>query len=105
MVRYTDDNVFCFQYEQEAKHFYQLLQERLGKFGLEISFEKSKIIPFGRNIWKKYKDDKDDENKPGSGRVTKPETFDFLGFTHYCSQSLNGKFLVAMLGCEQGNGV
>ncbi|MEG6523029.1 group II intron reverse transcriptase/maturase [Desulfotomaculum sp. 1211_IL3151] len=94
MVRYADDNVFCFQYEQEAKHFYQLLQERLGKFGLEISLEKSKIIPFGRNIWKKYKDEKDDENKPGSGRVTKPETFDFLGFTHYCSQSLNGKFRV-----------
>lgn len=88
MVRYADDNIFCFKYEEEAKAFYRALPERLGKFGLELSAEKSKIIAFGRNAGKK---DGDDSGTSGSG---KPETFDFLGFKHYCSKSRKGKFRV-----------
>lgn len=82
MVRYADDFVCCFQYESEARAFYRLLTKRLAKFNLNIALDKSKIIEFGlfasRNVKKQ-------------GR-NKPETFDFLGFTHYCGQSRNGKF-------------
>ena len=83
MVRYADDNVFCFEREDEARAFYKALSTRLNKFGLEISEEKSKIIAFGRKAGKK------DDNGGG-----KPETFDFLGFTHYCSKGNNGRFRV-----------
>ena len=68
MVRYADDFVCLFQYENEAQRFYQLLVERLRKFGLEIAEDKSRILPFGR-----YKGTK--------------ESFDFLGFTHYNATS------------------
>jgi hypothetical protein len=83
MVRYADDHIFCFQHENEAKAFYEEFPKRLGKFGLELSPEKSKIIAFGR------KASMNDDDNDG-----KPETFDFLGFTHYCSKSLKGKFRV-----------
>ena len=88
MVRYADDNTFCFESEEEAIAFYKVLPERLSKFGLEISAEKSKIIAFGRNARNK---DNDDDGPTSGG---KPETFDFLGFKHYCSKSRNGKFRV-----------
>ncbi len=87
MVRYADDNVFCFQFEEEAKAFYEAITERLKQFGLEISKEKSKIIAFGR----KAEETNNDKGGHGGG---KPETFDFLGFTHYCSKDSNGKFRV-----------
>lgn len=45
---YADDFVCLFQYENEAQKFYQLLIERLKKFGLEIAEDKSRILPFGR---------------------------------------------------------
>lgn len=84
MVRYADDFVCCFQDEFEAKDFYLALIKRLDKFNLNIAPEKSKIIEFGlfasRNVRKQGKD--------------KPDTFDFLGFTHYCGKSRNGKFRV-----------
>lgn len=80
MVRYADDFVCCFQHEGEAKRFYNWLQERLGKFNLSIAVGKSKIIRFGQFA-----------ARAAGG---KPETFDFLGFTHYCSKSQNGKFRV-----------
>lgn len=75
MVRYADDFVCLFQYENEAQKFYELLKERLKKFGLEIADDKSKIMPYG-----KYKGTK--------------ETFDFLGFTHYNAKSHWGKYCV-----------
>lgn len=84
IVRYCDDFVCCFQYKEEAKWFYGALKERLAKFGLEIAEEKSKIIQFGRFA-------EADCLKQGK---RKPDTFDFLGFTHYCSKSRNGKFRV-----------
>jgi group II intron reverse transcriptase/maturase len=84
MIRYADDFVCCFQYKDEAELFYLSLKERLGKFGLELAEDKSKIIEFGRFAENNRKD-------KGEG---KPETFDFLGFTHYCSKSRNGWFRV-----------
>lgn len=77
---YADDFVCCFQYRHEAEYFYkELLSNRLGKFNLELAEDKTRLIPFGRFT---------------EQGITKPDTFDFLGFTHYCSKSNNGKFRV-----------
>lgn len=78
IVRYADDFVCFFQYEEEANKFYEVLQKRLKKFGLELAEDKSKIIPFGRFAR---------ENHEGKG-----ETFDFLGFTHINGKTLKGKY-------------
>lgn len=86
MVRYADDYVCCFQYETEARDFYQKLIERLGKYGLEIAEEKTRIVEFGRFA-------KRDRKNQG---LTKPETFQFLGFTFYCSETKIGKFSVKL---------
>jgi group II intron reverse transcriptase/maturase len=83
MVRYADDIVFCFQYENDARNFYEVLKERLAKFGLELSEEKSKIVKFGRFAGK------------DAGR------FDFLGFTAVTSKSRYGKFLTKFLTSEK----
>lgn len=84
MVRYADDFVCCFQYEYDANRFYNALQNRLEKFNLSIAVEKTKIINFGRFA----------EEKCAKQGKKKPDTFDFLGFTHYCSKSRQGKFRV-----------
>ena len=79
LVRYADDFVCCFQYEDEAASFYTALKERLAKFNLEVAEDKTKIIKFGR-----FANEGD----------KKAQTFNFLGFTHYCSKSLMGKFRI-----------
>ena len=84
MVRYCDDFVCCFQYKEDACKFYKALIKRLAKFNLQIAENKSKIIMFGRFA---------EENHKKTGRG-KPETFDFLGFTHYCSKGKQGQFRV-----------
>ncbi len=81
LVRYADDFVVCFENEKEARIFGVALRQRMNKFGLKISEEKSKIIEFGRftcQMAKKY--------------GFKCETFDFLGFTHFCDKTRRGKF-------------
>lgn len=84
IVRYADDFACCFQYQKEAEEFLKSLEDRLEKFGLGLAAEKTKIIEFGRFA-------EGDREKRGMG---KPETFDFLGFTHFCSKSKGGKFRV-----------
>ena len=84
IVRYADDYICCFQNKREAYKFYEVLHKRLGKFGLELAKEKSQIIEFGRFAEQNYK-------SRGKG---KPNTFEFLGFTHYCSKSRYGYFRV-----------
>ena len=84
LVRYADDFVCCFQYRKDAVRFYKALQARLDKFNLQLALNKTKIIEFGRFAR---------ENRKAKG-LGKPETFSFLGFTHYCNQSRNGKFRV-----------
>jgi RNA-directed DNA polymerase len=84
LVRYADDFVGSFLFKEDAEWFYTELQERLVKFGLEIAKNKSKIIEFGRYAGRK-------RQAKGMG---KPETFDFLGFTHYCSQNQWGQYIV-----------
>jgi group II intron reverse transcriptase/maturase len=80
LIRYADDFVVCFQYENDATRFRCELDERLAKFGLEISPEKTKVIEFGPNAESHARE-----------RGGKPETFDFLGFTHYCSRTRDGR--------------
>ena len=75
LVRYADDFIIMFQYENEAKQVHDKLEKRLGKFGLETENEKTRIIPFGR-----YKGTND--------------TFDFLGFMHYNGRTMTGKYTV-----------
>lgn len=81
LIRYADDFVVCFENENEAKVFGVALRQRMGEFGLTISEEKSKIIEFGQCAYQRV------------GKYSrKCETFDFLGFTHFCDRARNGKF-------------
>ena len=81
IIRYADDFVVCFQCKEDATLFRRELDVRLAKFGLEISPEKTKIIEFGPFAQNKA--------KRGGGKAA---TFDFLGFTHYCGRSRNGRY-------------
>ena len=82
MVRYADDFVVGFQHRGEAERFLRELRERLEGFGLELHPDKTRLIEFGRFAAQR-------RSGRGDGR---PETFDFLGFTHYCGQTRRGKF-------------
>ena len=83
IVVYADDFVVCFQHKEDAEFFYERLKRRMGYFGLSLEEEKSRLIEFGRYA---------EENCAKRG--TKPDTFSFLGFTHYCSESRDGRFRV-----------
>src|SRR5216684_176887 len=76
VVRYADDLVVGFQYRTDAERFLQEFRERLAKFGLELHADKTRLIEFGRFAAR-------DRKYRGEG---KPETFTFLGFTHFCGQ-------------------
>ena len=80
LIRYADDFVCCFEKKEEAEWFYKELQERLNKFKLELADDKSKIIMFGKYASAEC-------IKEGNKQ---PDTFDFLGFTHYCSTNKKG---------------
>jgi RNA-directed DNA polymerase len=85
MVRYADDAVLGFQYREDAERFLEQLRERLRKFGLELHPDKTRRIEFGRYAAER-------RNQRGEG---KPETFNFLGFTHICGTNrTTGKFIV-----------
>lgn len=75
-IRYADDFIICFEYEREAKQFYEELKERLNKFNLELEESKSKIIEFGKTNY-------------GNN-----QTFDFLGFTHINGKTRKGYYKV-----------
>jgi len=81
IIRYADDTVMGFQSEWEARKAYEAIIQRFKKFGLAINEEKTKIIEFGRYA-------ETSRRRKGKG---KPETFDFLGFTHYCGKTRKTK--------------
>src|ERR1700747_2236238 len=74
VLRYADDLVVGFEHRTEAELFLEEFRERLAKFGLELHAEKTRQIEFGRFAAR-------DRKRRGDG---KPDTFTFLGFTHYC---------------------
>ncbi len=80
IVRYADDFVMGFQHQYEAKRFLEEMKERFAQYGLEIHGEKTRLIEFGRFA---------EANRMERGEG-KPETFDFLGFTHICSRTQKG---------------
>jgi len=85
VVRYADDLVVGFQSRAEAERFLEEFRARLAKFGLELHADKTRLIEFGRYAA---------QNRKRRGEA-KPETFTFLGFTHYCGRRRgNGSFIL-----------
>lgn len=82
VVRYADDFIVGFQYQSDAEHFLGELRERMRKFSLELHPDKTRLIEFGR-----YADERRRAREKG-----KPETFNFLGFTHICAKTQKGEF-------------
>ncbi len=87
IVRYADDFVVGFEHRHEALQFLEDLQARLREFQLELHPEKTRILEFGRNAAGRRK-------RTGEG---KPESFDFLGFSHFCSKHRSGSFMILRL--------
>jgi RNA-directed DNA polymerase len=85
VIRYADDTILGFQYKRDADSLLKLLESRLAGFSLSLHPAKTRLLQFGR-----YAQERRAKNGKG-----KPETFDFLGFTHYCSRAIkNGWFKV-----------
>ncbi len=84
IVRFADDFVVGFERKEEATKFLEDLRARLARFNLEVHPDKTRLIEFGRFAA---------SNRAMRGQG-KPDTFDFLGFTHYCSQTFKGHFVV-----------
>ena len=84
IVRYADDFIVGFQYENDARRFLDEMRARLQEFSLSLNTEKSRLIEFGRFA-------ADNRKRRGLG---KPETFNFLGFTFICSTTRQGKFQI-----------
>src|SRR5215469_14687535 len=86
VVRYADDTIVGFQHRRDAERFLRDLKDRLAQFALSLHPEKTRLIEFGAFAAER-------RQKRGEG---KPETFDFLGFTHYCGTRNDGT------GCQVG---
>jgi group II intron reverse transcriptase/maturase len=84
VVRYADDFIVGFEHRSDAERFLAELAERLRQFALELHPDKTRLIEFGPFA-------ATDRKRRGQG---KPETFDFLGFTHICGKRRNGRFTV-----------
>ena len=82
IVRWADDFIVGFEHEQDARRFLVELRERLARFGLELHPDKTRLIEFGRHAARRRR----------ARGLGKPETFDFLGFTHICAKSRSGRF-------------
>jgi len=82
ITRFADDFVVGFQHRGDANRFLHDLRERFAKFNLELHPDKTRLIEFGRFAA---------QHRSERG-VGKPETFDFLGFTHICGKTQDGRF-------------
>lgn len=80
IIRYADDIITCFQYKDDGERFRKALEKRLEAFKLKLHPKKTKLIKFGRFACQ--------DHRQGNGG--KPETFDFLGFTHICAEHREG---------------
>ena len=82
IVRWADDFIVGFEREQDAQRFLTELRDRFARFGLELHPDKTRLVEFGRTAVRS-------RAARGAG---KPETFQFLGFTHICARSKTGRF-------------
>ena len=83
MVRYADDFICMVEHAEEAQRILKVLRKRFAKFDLELHPEKTRVISFGRF-----------ERERASKQNRRPNTFDFLGFNHYCGKNRKGKFIL-----------
>jgi len=84
IVRYADDIVVGFAHEVDARRFWDAMRKRFEEFALSLHPEKTRLIEFGRQA----------ANRRDQRGLGKPETFNFLGFTHICGRSRHGKYLL-----------
>jgi group II intron reverse transcriptase/maturase len=84
VVRYADDTIVGFQRHADAHRFLRELRARLAAFSLDLHPDKTRLIEFGRFA----------AERRSSKGLSKPETFDFLGFTHICAKAEDGRFLL-----------
>jgi len=84
IVRYAADYIVGFQQQRDAQQFLADLRDRLARFGLELAPAKTRLIRFGRFAAQQ-------RQQRGLGR---PESFAFVGFTHVCSKTKNGRFML-----------
>ncbi|MCK9898040.1 group II intron reverse transcriptase/maturase [Frankia sp. AgB32] len=84
VVRFADDAIAGFEYQEDARRFLADLRERFAKFGMELHPDKTRLIEFGRHAA---------ERRTARDRG-RPETFNFLGFTHMCAMTRGGRFWV-----------
>jgi len=83
LIRYIDDFIVCFENKRDAERFVDVLEKRLAKFSLSLEPNKTRLIEFGKFA---------ERNAKAKNR--KPDTLYFLGFTHFCTTSRNGRFQV-----------
>ena len=84
LIRFADDFIIGFQYREDAERVLQVLHKRFGRYGLTLHPEKTRLMEFGPGVWRRA------QKRGGK----KPDTFDFLGFTHVCTRSRRGRFTV-----------
>ena len=94
LTRFADDYVAGFEHRDDAERFLADLRDRFAQFGLELHPEKTRLIEFGRFAA---------ERRAGAW-LGKPETFDFLGFTHICGKTRNGRFKLKRVTSKSGCG-
>jgi RNA-directed DNA polymerase len=82
VVRFADDFIVGFEHQGDAKQFLRDLRERFARFGLELHPDKTRLIEFGRFA----------AQRRAARGLGKPETFEFLGFTHICGRAKDGSF-------------
>jgi group II intron reverse transcriptase/maturase len=84
VIRYADDAIVGAEHESDARKLLDALRERLAKVGLKLNENKTRLIEFGRFAARRRE----------MAGLRRPETFNFLGFTHYCGATRSGKFIV-----------
>jgi len=85
LVRFADDFILGFEKKEDAEKVYRVLFKRFEKYGLSLHPEKTRLVPFGRP---------QETKGEGDAKGSKPETFDFLGFTHYWGKSQKGRWVI-----------
>lgn len=83
LIRFCDDFVVCCESKVDAEEFLELLKQRLNKFGLEVSENKTRVVKFGKREWQQAIREK-----------RRTESFNFLGFTHYGAKSRRGRLIM-----------